>query len=57
MTLSALDELDGVGPVRKKRLLGAFGSVASLKRASVDEIAAVKGVTPELASRIKAALS
>lgn len=56
MTASALDALDGVGPVRKKRLLGAFGTVGALKRASVDEIAAVKGVTPALASRIKAAL-
>ncbi|HEY8298689.1 MAG TPA: excinuclease ABC subunit UvrC [Candidatus Baltobacteraceae bacterium] len=56
MTRSALDALAGVGPVRKKRLLTAFGSLASLKRASVDEIAAVKGMTPALASQIKAAL-
>ena len=28
MTRSALDTLDGVGPVRKKRLLTAFGSAA-----------------------------
>ena len=56
MTRSALDALAGVGPVRKKRLLTAFGSLAALKRASVDEIAAVKGMTPALASQIKAAL-
>ena len=56
MTVSALDALAGVGPVRKKRLLTAFGSIASLKRASVDEIAAVKGMTPALASAVKAAL-
>jgi excinuclease ABC subunit C len=56
MTRSVLDTLDGVGPVRKKRLLTAFGSVGALKRASVDEIAAVKGMTPALASAVKAAL-
>jgi excinuclease ABC subunit C len=57
MTKSALDTLDGVGPVRKKRLMVAFGSVGAIKRASVDEIAAVKGVSPALASQIKAALN
>jgi len=57
MTQSALDALSGVGPVRRKRLLIAFGSVGALKRASVDEIAAVKGMTPALASSVKAALT
>ncbi len=56
MTRSALDALAGVGPVRRKRLLTAFGSVGALKRASVDEIAAVKGMTPALAASVKAAL-
>jgi excinuclease ABC subunit C len=57
MTKSALDTLDGVGPVRRKRLLTVFGSVNAIKRASVDEIAAVKGMSPALASSVKAALS
>ncbi|MDQ2873085.1 MAG: excinuclease ABC subunit UvrC [Candidatus Eremiobacteraeota bacterium] len=56
MTRSALDGLAGVGPVRKKRLLTTFGSLAALKRASVDEIAAVKGMTAALASQLKSAL-
>lgn len=56
MTRSALDALGGVGPVRKKRLLTAFGSVGALRRASVDEIAAVKGMTPTLAAAVKTAL-
>ncbi|MBV8244728.1 MAG: excinuclease ABC subunit UvrC [Candidatus Eremiobacteraeota bacterium] len=56
MTRSALDALEGIGPVRKKRILAAFGSVAAIKRASLDEIVAVKGMTPALASRVKAAL-
>ena len=56
MTSSQLDALAGVGPVRKKRLLTTFGSLAAIKRASVDEIAAVKGMSPALASSLKAAL-
>jgi excinuclease ABC subunit C len=56
MTRSALDALAGVGPIRKKRLLTTFGSLAAIRRASVDEIAAVKGMTPSLASHIKVAL-
>ena len=57
MTKSVLDTLPGVGPVRKKRLMIAFGSVSAIKRAGVDEIAAVKGVTPALAAQIKTALA
>ena len=53
MTQSALDALAGVGPVRKKRLLTTFGSPAGIRRASLDEIAAVKGMTPALAAKIK----
>jgi len=56
MTKSALDTLEGVGPVRKRRLLTAFGSVRAIRNASVDEIAAVKGMTPTLASQVKVAL-
>ncbi len=56
MTRSALDALAGVGPVRRKRLLSAFGSVAAIKRAGIDEIAAVKGMTAELAAKVKAEL-
>jgi excinuclease ABC subunit C len=56
MTRSALDALSGVGPVRRKRLLNAFGSLAAIKRAGVDEIAAVKGMTAALAAALKVAL-
>jgi excinuclease UvrABC nuclease subunit len=37
-------------------LLAEFGSVAAIKRASVDEIAAVKGMTATLAAQVKSAL-
>jgi len=56
MTRSALDGLTEIGTVRKKRLLAAFGSVAAIKRASLDDIAAVKGMTHAAASQVKAQL-
>ncbi len=56
MTSSVLDEVPGVGPTRKKRLLREFGSLKRLREASVDEIAAVRGVTREVAEDVAAAL-
>jgi excinuclease ABC subunit C len=50
---SALDELPGVGPKRKRALLLAFGSVSAIKRASLDEIAAVPGMTRRTAQLVK----
>jgi excinuclease ABC subunit C len=52
MTASILDEIPGVGPTRKKALMGAFGSVRRLRRASADEIAQVAGIGPEVASDV-----
>jgi len=46
---SRLDDIPGVGPVLRRRLLQAFGGSQGLARASIDEIAAVKGVGGELA--------
>ena len=51
---SALDDIVGVGPATKKKLLRTFGSVRALSQASADEIAATVG--PEKARRIAAAL-
>ncbi|MEJ2721898.1 MAG: excinuclease ABC subunit UvrC [bacterium] len=50
---SILDDIPGVGPVLKRRLLAAFGSVAGLRRASAAELSSVQGVSPRLAGRIK----
>lgn len=41
---SELDRIPGVGPKRKKILLEAFESVDAIRRASIDQLAAVKGV-------------
>jgi excinuclease ABC subunit C len=50
---SALDNIDGIGPALRKRLLERFGTVQGIREASLEELAAVKGVTKELAERIK----
>jgi excinuclease ABC subunit C len=54
---SALDSLPGIGPSRKKALVKRFGSVLNLKDASIEELASVKGITPEMAKRILDLLS
>ncbi|MGH2468201.1 MAG: excinuclease ABC subunit UvrC, partial [Candidatus Limnocylindrales bacterium] len=55
-TRSVLDEIAGVGPARKRALLRVFGSARQLRGASVTDIAAVPGIGPDLAGRVKAAL-
>jgi excinuclease ABC subunit C len=50
---SALDDLAGVGAARKRALLRVFGSSRGLRSATVEEIAAVPGIGPALASRIR----
>jgi excinuclease ABC subunit C len=40
---SALDDVEGIGPVKKKALMKRFGSVANIKAATTEEIAAVVG--------------
>ncbi|MDZ4170416.1 MAG: excinuclease ABC subunit UvrC [Coriobacteriia bacterium] len=52
MTASVLDDVEGVGPKRKKALLRYFGSVKKLREATVDEIAAVPGVPRDVAEEI-----
>ncbi len=53
---SALDDLPGVGPRRKRELLKVFGSAKRVREAPVEQIAAVPGIGPALAERIKAHL-
>src|SRR6185369_13844426 len=53
---SALDSISGIGSVLRKRLLEKFGSVQGIREASPEELIAIKGVTGELAERIKSFL-
>lgn len=57
MTASVLDDVPGVGPKRRKALIGHFGSVKRLRGATVEEIAAVQGITRPVAEDVHAALS
>ncbi|MFH0777051.1 MAG: excinuclease ABC subunit UvrC [Candidatus Eisenbacteria bacterium] len=54
---SALDEVEGVGPMKRKALLRRFGSVRVLRRAAMEEIAGVRGIGPVLARRILGTLA
>jgi excinuclease ABC subunit C len=47
-----LDEIDGVGPTRKRALLNHFGSAKAIARAKAEDLAAVEGVSEALAQRI-----
>ncbi len=42
---SSLEKIEGIGPVKAKKLLGAMGTLSAIKRASVDQLAAVNGIT------------
>jgi len=50
---SALDNIPGIGPRRKKALLKKFGSIEAIKEASPDELSQTEGVTSALAKKVK----
>ena len=52
MKKNPLDEIEGVGPGRKKALLHAFGSARGVSRASTADLVKVEGVSAPLAQRI-----
>jgi excinuclease ABC subunit C len=53
---SQLDSIPGIGPARRKALLKHFGSMDKIKEATLEELAAVKGVNRNAAESIKAHL-
>ncbi len=53
---STLEAIPGVGPKRRQALLQHFGSVAAIRAAAVEEIAAVPGISRKLAAVVKDAL-
>ena len=56
-TASILDSVPGVGPKRRKLLLDRFGTLDDLRKATVEEIAAVPGIPVEVAESVKAHLA
>ncbi|MCX2794904.1 Excinuclease ABC subunit C [Microbulbifer thermotolerans] len=53
---SPLEGISGVGPARRRALLRHFGGLQEIRRASVDEIAGVEGISCKLAQEIYSAL-
>ena len=49
---SLLDQIEGIGSVRKRALLNHFGSARSVESASLDEIKSVEGVEDKVAKKI-----
>jgi len=49
---SVLDEIDGIGPKRKKALIRHFGSISRIKQAGIDDLLAVEGISRPLAEKI-----
>ncbi|UCG71496.1 MAG: excinuclease ABC subunit UvrC [Chromatiales bacterium] len=49
---SALEQIAGVGPQRRRALLQRFGGLQGLKRANVEDLANVPGISRDLAQRI-----
>jgi excinuclease ABC subunit C len=52
MRKNPLDEIEGVGPARKRALLHAFGSAKGVAKAAAEDLAKVEGVSEALAERI-----
>ncbi|MBV9259237.1 MAG: excinuclease ABC subunit UvrC, partial [Ktedonobacteraceae bacterium] len=50
---SVLDEIPGIGPKRKQALMKHFGSVRAISSASIDELAALNGMTRDAAEKVK----
>ena len=52
MSKSALDDVKGIGEVKKKELLKTFGSVERIKNANIEELTKIKGINDNLARKI-----
>ena len=52
MSQSLLDQIDGIGSIRKRALLNHFGSARAVESASLDEIQSVEGVEEKVAKKI-----
>ena len=53
ITKSELDEIQGIGKVKKQALLKKFGSVEKIRNASLEELIKVKGITKDIAKELK----
>ncbi len=56
ITKSALDNISGIGESKKQLLLKEFGSVEKIKQSSIEELRKVKGISKQLAIKVKTEL-
>lgn len=49
---SSLDNIPGIGKIRKMNLLKSFGNIEAIKNASIEEIAKVKGMNKKIAKTL-----
>jgi excinuclease ABC subunit C len=52
ISANPLDEIEGIGPTRKRALLSHFGSAKSVSRAGLEDLKVVSGISAELAQKI-----
>ncbi len=53
ITKSKLDDIPGIGEVKKKELLKHFGSVKKIQEATIEELLQVKGINEKIAKELK----
>jgi excinuclease ABC subunit C len=53
---SVLEEIPGVGPMRRRALLKRFGSLDAIRQASLDDLASVPGMNESVARKVQEAL-
>ena len=53
MNKSELDKIKGIGQAKKQLLLKKFGSIENMKKASIEQLTEIKGITEEIAKNIK----
>ena len=57
MTKSELDDIEGIGKVKREALLKEFGTIEKIKSASIEDLTKVKGINKELAEKVKKSIN
>ncbi len=52
ISANPLDEIDGIGPSRRRALLNHFGSAKSVSKAGIEDLKAVEGISAEMAQKV-----
>ena len=52
ISANPLDEIEGIGPARRRALLTHFGSAKSVSKAGIEDLKAVEGISAEMAQKV-----